>query len=399
MVNKFLCRFCQFFIKIGYGFIRVPKQEIIDYTNCLVELPKKIKELGLKKPLIVTDTKLLALGVCNPLIDSCKANGVEYALFSNLIANPTCENAEDGYKCFMTNQCDCIIGFGGGSPIDTAKAIGAIAAKPKKNVRKFMGLLKIRKKIPTLFAIPTTAGTGSEATIASVLVDEKTSHKVAIMDPCLLPSYAILDPMLTVTLPPFMTGTTGMDALCHAIESYTNWKYCRKVEKEAAKKATKLIYDNLLVAYKNGADIEARHNMQLAALYAGKAFTRGSVGYVHAIGHTLSGLYGLPHGQVMAIILPKVLRKYGKSAEKRLAELADVCGINGISNEEKAKNLIIWIENANEIMGIGNSFEQLKKEDFEKIENWAIEEANPLYPCPQVWNKKDVEEILNELLK
>lgn len=397
MENRFLCRLVQFFVKIGYYFIRYPKAKVVDGEGSFLSIPTLIKEDNLKKPLIVTDNSLMKLGLINPLIDKFKELDMPFAVFSDVQPNPTCENVMNGYEVYKLEGCDCIVAVGGGSPMDTAKTIGAKAARPKKDIRKFLGLFSIRKKIPMLYAVPTTAGTGSEATLAAVITDEKKNHKIPICDPVLMPRRAILDPKLTEGLPPFMTATTGMDALCHAVEAYTNQTYCTKYENELCEKAVKLIHDNILTVYKDGHNLEARKNMQLAAMYAGRAFSRGSVGYVHAIGHTLGGLYHISHGEAMSVILPKVMRKYGKSAEKRLGMLADIVGIEGKDNSEKANKFIDWIEETNKAMNIRNSFVEIKDEDIDTIIKWAIKEANPVYPCPQVWKYKDFKELVLEL--
>ena len=397
MENKFLCRLVQFFVKIGYYFFCFPKAKTIYGEGTFISIPELIKEDGLKKPLIVTDNSLMKLGLINPLLEKLKELDMPYALFSDVQPNPTCENVMNGYEVYKTNECDCIVAVGGGSPMDTAKIIGAKAVKPKKDIRKFLGLFSVRKKIPMLYAVPTTAGTGSEATLAAVITDEKKNHKIPICDPVLMPRRAILDPKLTEGLPPFMTATTGMDALCHAVEAYTNHTYCTKLENELAEKAVKLIHDNILTVFHDGHNLEARKNMQLAAMYAGRAFSRGSVGYVHAIGHTLGGLYHISHGEAMSVILPKVMRKYGKSAEKRLAKLAVIAGIDGKDDNEKANNFITWIEETNKAMNIRNNFAEIRDEDIDTIIEWAIKEANPIYPCPQVWKYKDFKEILLEL--
>ena len=397
MENRFLCRLVQFFVKIGYYFIRYPKAKVVDGEGSFLSIPTLIKEDNLKKPLIVTDNSLMKLGLINPLIDKFKELDMPFAVFSDVQPNPTCENVMNGYEVYKLEGCDCIVAVGGGSPMDTAKTIGAKAARPKKDIRKFLGLFSIRKKIPMLYAVPTTAGTGSEATLAAVITDEKKNHKIPICDPVLMPRRAILDPKLTEGLPSFMTATTGMDALCHAVEAYTNQTYCTKYENELCEKAVKLIHDNILTVYKDGHNLEARKNMQLAAMYAGRAFSRGSVGYVHAIGHTLGGLYHISHGEAMSVILPKVMRKYGNSAEKRLAMLADIVGIEGKDNSEKANKFIDWIEETNKAMNIRNSFVEIKDEDIDTIIKWAIKEANPVYPCPQVWKYKDFKELVLEL--
>ena len=230
-----------------------------------------------------------------------------------------------------------------------------------------------------------------------VITEKSTHHKASINDPCISPRYAVLDPQLTVGLPPSITATTGFDALCHAVESYTNWTYCTSLEKDLSKKAVKLIYDNLYTAYCDGSNIEARQNMQLAAFYAGRSFTRGCVGYVHAVGHTLSGLYSVPHGLAMSVILPHVMRQFGSSVHKRLAELAEVCGMTGNTNQEKAERFISWIEEMNKKMNIPTGFDCIKDEDIPQIIKWADKEANPLYPVPVIWDEDDFKKLISSI--
>ena len=278
--------------------------------------------------------------------------------------------------------------------MDCAKAVCARAVHPHLSVRHLQGILRVHKRIPLIVAIPTTSGTGSETTVAAVITDSKTRRKAAINDPVLIPRYAILDPELTATLPPFITATTGMDALSHAVESYTNHMYNTKTEDILAKKAVQLIHDNLYKAYLDGSDMTARENMQIAALYAGRAFTRGCVGYVHAVGHTLGGLYGVPHGLAMAILLPHVMRAFGPVVHKRLAELATVCGMTGENDAEKAEKFISWIEEMNRKMGIPEYLDMIKDEDVEQIITWAMREANPLYPTPVLWGRKELRKFI-----
>jgi alcohol dehydrogenase class IV len=258
-------------------------------------------------------------------------------------------------------------------------------------------VLKVHKEIVPFWAVPTTAGTGSETTVAAVITIAATKHKASINDPSILPKYAVLDPELTMGLPPFVTATTGMDALCHAVESYTNWTYLTDLEKDLSKKAVKLIYDNILKAYEDGSDLEARQNMQRAAFYAGRSFTRGCVGYVHAVGHTLGGLYGVPHGLAMSVILPHVMRQFGGAVHKRLAELAEVCGITGKNDAEKAEKFISWIEETNKKMGLPTGFDVIKEEDIPQMIEWADKEANPLYPVPVVWGETELRTLINTL--
>ncbi len=390
------CRSFQFVMKIGMNILpwRVPKT--IKGMGAVKKLPKAIWHNNYRKPLIVTDKILVEMHLMDGMLEAMQDIGLEYAIFDGVAPNPTDVNIEEGALLYRKNQCDCLIAFGGGSPMDCAKGIGARIARPHKKVRQMQGLFGVLRPIPAIFAVPTTAGTGSETTIAAVITEASTHHKASMNDLCLMPKYAVLDPELTVGLPKQMTAATGMDALCHAVEAYTNNTYNSKIEKMMCKKAVKLIYQNLYKIYEDGTNIEGRQNMQKAAFYAGRAFTRGCVGYVHAIGHTLGGLYGTPHGLAMAILLPHVMRAYGSAVYERLAELCDVCGIKSAdcSDQAKSEAFIKWIEELKLKMDIPLYPPILKEEDMDQIVEWAHNEGNPLYPTPVVWKKEDFKSFI-----
>ncbi len=384
-------------MKIGNYFMGYRMPEYIEGAGCVVKLPEQIKEKGLKKVLFVSDPGLMKIGLPKRLLDALDAAGVEYAMYTDVQPNPTSDNVEAGFKVYRDNNCEGIIAMGGGSPMDCAKGVAAKIAHPNKTVAQLQGILKVHKRIVPFWAIPTTSGTGSETTVAAVITDSTTHHKASINDPSILPRYAVLDPELTVGLPPFITATTGMDALCHAVESYTNWTYCTRLEKDLSKKAVRLIYDNLLKVYKDGSDIEGRQNMQFASFYAGRSFTRGCVGYVHAVGHTLGGLYGVAHGLAMSVILPHVMRQFGPAVYKRLADLADVCGMEGKDDQEKALKFIDWIDDMKKQMDLPAGLDMIKDEDIPQIITWADKEANPLYPVPVIWQREDFEKLIHTL--
>lgn len=396
-MSKVYCRVFQAVMKVGNYFMGYRMPEYIEGPGSIKDLPKMLKEKGAGKVLIVTDNGLMGLGLPKSLMDALEKDGIEYALYSDVQPNPTSDNVEAGFKIYQEQGCQAIVAMGGGSPMDCAKGVGAKVAHPNKKVSQLQGLLKVHKKIPLFFAIPTTAGTGSETTVAAVITDSETNHKASINDPAILPKYAVLDPELTVGLPPFITATTGMDALCHAVEAYTNHTYNTKLEDQLSKEAVKLIYDNLLLAYQDGKNIEARQNMQKAAFFAGRAFTRGCVGYVHAVGHTLGGLYHVPHGLAMSIILPHVMRQFGSAVYDKLADLADVCGMEGKNNREKAEKFIEWMEEMKVKMGIPVGTDAIHDEDVEQIIQWAMKEANPLYPVPVVWNHDDFVKLIGSI--
>lgn len=393
------CRSFQWIMKIGMYVLPWDIPKIMKGPGAVKKLPMAIQRKKFKKPLVVTDQMLISIHLLDGMLEAMDRIGLEYVIYDGVAPNPTDINIEEGAALYRENQCDCMIAFGGGSSMDCAKGIGARIARPHKKMNRMQGLFGVLRPIPTIFTVPTTAGTGSETTIAAVITEAETHHKASMNDLCLMPKYAVLDPELTIGLSKQMTAATGMDALCHAVEAYTNNTYNSKLEKKLCKKAVKLIYNNLYKIYEDGTNIEGRQNMQKAAFYAGRAFTRGCVGYVHAIGHTLGGLYGTPHGLAMAILLPHVMRAYGSAVYDRLAELCDVCGIKSAEDTKKAKAeaFIGWIEELKIKMDIPLYPPILQEEDVDQIVEWAHKEGNPLYPTPVPWTKADFKKFILSL--
>ena len=392
-------RIYQAVFSLGLHVVPFRLPEYIDGPGSSKQLPAFLQKKNCDDVLIVTDRGLMQLGLLNPVLEALDQAGIRYTCFSDLGPNPTTDNVEAGYQAYTQNSCKCLVAFGGGSPMDCAKAIGARVAHPNRSVPQMQGTFRVLKKIPPLFAIPTTSGTGSETTVSSVITESATHRKAAMNDSFLIPKYAILDPELTQGLPPFITATTGIDALCHAVESYLNHTYNTKIENDMAKKAIKLIYDNLLTVYEDGKNLEARQNMQYAALYAGRSFTRGCVGHVHAIGHALGGFYGVPHGLAMSVLLPYVLRKFGAAIHKPLAELADLCGIPGEDDTQKAEAFLAWIDEISQTMGIPTKLDMIRDEDIGQIITWARKEAYPLYPVPVIWTREDFRQVIEAVRK
>ena len=394
-------RLYQFILRLASYFLGIKEPKVISKEGAIKEATKLIKEKNLSKPLIVTDKGIHQIGLLSPLFESLKDNKLEYAYFYDVVANPTIKNVNDGLKVFKENNCDSIIVVGGGSAMDCAKMIGALSVKKHPSVEKLKGILKVRKALPFLIAVPTTAGTGSETTLAAVIVNEETHHKYAVNDPHLIPKYAILDPTLLVGLPPKITSTTGMDALTHAVEAYIGRSNTKKT-KRSALEAIKLIHENLFGSYQNGYNLVARENMQKASYLAGVAFTRAYVGYVHAVAHSLGGKYNVPHGLANAIILPYVLEAFGKSAHRKLAKLCDELSLceKDKTNKEKSEAFIAWIKSLNNKMEIPEKFDiSYNEKDVEEMLNHAIKEGNPLYPVPKEFNKSDFRKIYRLVLK
>ncbi|MBQ9145652.1 MAG: iron-containing alcohol dehydrogenase [Clostridia bacterium] len=393
------CRIYQRIFYVAMFFLPWRKADVLQGEGSLMQLPEVMKKNGAKSVLVVTDKVLNeTLKLVPPLTEKLRELGLNVAVFDEVVPNPTIGCIEDGVKMYLENNCDCIVAFGGGSPMDCAKAIGARIARPKKSIPQMKGVLKVLKKLPPLYAIPTTAGTGSEVTLAAVISNPETNEKYPVNDPQLIPPYVVLDPSLTVGLPPHITSTTGMDALTHAVEAYIGSSNTRQTKRDAIE-ATQLIFKYLERAYQNGNDIEARNKMQYAAMIAGRAFTRAYVGYVHAIAHALGGFYHIPHGLANSIILPHVLRAFGPSAHKKLAQLATAVGIEG-DRKTRALAFIQAIEDMNARMNIPNKIEgryEIKTEDIPTIAKRADAEANPLYPVPKLMNAKELAEIVENL--
>ena len=402
---RIFCRIYQRIMKIAMRLLPWKTPEILEGPGSLSQLPALIQNEGFSHVLLVTGDALWKQGRLDEFFHQLEELHISYTLFHGIPSDPTQREVEIGVRLFTENSCQALIAIGGGSPMDCCKAIAASVVKKRKTISQLQGLFRIRKRIPVIFAVPTTAGTGSETTIAAVITDTATGRKASITDSCLMPHFAILDPLLTESLPPRQTAYSGMDALCHAVEAYTNSLYNSPLEDHLAEEAVLLIYQNLYQAYTDGSDLQARQNMQKAAFYAGRAFTRGCVGYVHAIGHGLGSLYGIPHGLAMAVILPHVLRQYGSAVCEKLAQLAGICGMNGAdkrfrdkeNTQKLAESFITWIDRLNQKMGIPSGFAEIREEDMPQIISWALKEANPLYPVPVIWDAEDMERCLRSL--
>lgn len=371
--------------------------KVIQGAGSIYKIPEMVKKSGKKKVLIVTTPGFIRRGSLVDLFQTFEKNKVEYAVFSKVQPDPTTDCIEEAVAVYKEERCEAIVAVGGGSVIDCSKALGARIAKPGKSLMQMQGLLKVMKRIPDIYAVPTTAGTGSEATAGAVITDGKSHYKFTILDLCLVPRYAVLDPELTLALPSAITAMTGMDALTHAVEAYTN-VFCSPPTKKAALDAVKLVYENLLQVYENGNDVKARENMLLASYYAGVAINNNFIGYIHAIAHGIGGMYGVTHGKANAVVMPHVLEAFGGKAEKKLADLAELVGIKGNDDSKKAKAFIESIREMNRKLGIGEKIEELKKEEFEELAKRAVKEGNPTYPVPVIWEKSDFFAVMEKIV-
>lgn len=375
----------------------IRKARVISGAGSLLQIPEKIRNDGKKKVLVVTTPGFIKRGSLVPFFDELKKQSLEFVIFSEVQPDPTTDCIEEAVNLYKKENCEVIVAIGGGSVMDCSKALGARIARPNKTLQQMQGLLKVLKKIPDLYAVPTTAGTGSEATAGAVITDGKSHYKFTILDLCLVPKYAVLDAELTCPLPPHITAHTGMDALTHAVEAYTNC-FCSPLAKKMSLDAIKLIYENIEIVYRDGNNKKARENMLLASYYAGVAINNNFIGYVHAIAHGIGGLYGVTHGKANAIILPYVLEGFGTKAHKKLADLADLVGIKGNDNAEKAKAYVQSILELNHKLGIEETIVELRKEDISELAKRAVKEGNPTYPVPVIWEKGDFEKLIEKIV-
>lgn len=395
--KKIYCRTFQTVFKIALPFLPYRKPKIIGSVKALPEIIRKKK---CDNVLVITDEGITSLGLTDRLQRSLTEADISYTIYDKTVANPTTTNVSEALTLYYNNNCNAIIGFGGGSSMDCAKAVGARVAKPRQPLSKMKGILKVHKKLPLLIAIPTTAGTGSETTLAAVITDAETRHKYPINDFSLIPRFAVLDPKVTLTLPPFITATTGMDALTHAVEAYIGNSTTYGTRKDALL-AVRLIFENLDTAYTDGRNVEARRNMLKASFYAGCAFTKSYVGYVHAVAHSLGGQYNIPHGLANAILLPFVLEAYGECIYKKLYQLALAAGVaqESDSYEAGAKKFIQAIKDMKTRYQIGDTISEIKEEDIPMLAHYADKEGNPLYPVPVLMNAKELEQFYYQLME
>jgi len=394
-VKAAFCRVFQMGFRAALPLLPYREPQVVD--NCSGLAAVFAKE-NVHAVLIVTDKGIVNNGLTAPLQEVLRQSGVSFAIYDNTQPNPTVDNVEEALALYRANNCSALIAIGGGSAMDCAKAVGARVAYPKKRVGQMKGILRVLRRLPTLIAIPTTAGTGSEVTLAAIVTDSATHHKYALMSFPLIPHYAVLDAALTRTLPPHLTATTGMDALTHAVEAYIG-RSTTKETRALALQATKLVFENVYTAYADGSNLAARGNMLHAAYKAGVAFSKSYVGYIHAVAHSLGGQYGTPHGLANAVIMPYVLRAYGAAAHKKLQQLGIAAGVCTAEDTPQAgaEKFISAIGMLNAKMGIPAKIAGIRREDIPTMAAHAEKEANPLYPVPRLMTQPQLEEFYRQI--
>lgn len=378
--------------------IPIPRPTLLVGPGSSRRLAEAIAGFGHRRIFLVADPVLSRLGLVDPFIETLAAAGCRHEIFPEVTPDAPIPIVERGIEAFLGSHCDAIVAFGGGSVMDAAKVIG-LAAANRRDPRTLVGYFRALSGPPPIYAVPTTAGTGSEVTVAAVISDPDAGRKLVIADTRLVPQIAALDPELMTGLPQAITAATGMDALTHAIEAYlSGWR--TDESDRLAETAVRTIVACLPVVCRDGADLAARERMALAATWAGMAFTRANVGNVHAIAHQLGGCYHTPHGLANALVLPHVLRFYAAEAAPRLAALARALRLGTARDAELAlaKRFIAAVDALAREVGIPERLDTLHAADIPALAEAACWEADTNYPVPRRMSEDDCAAILRRLL-
>ncbi|EJL3960568.1 iron-containing alcohol dehydrogenase [Vibrio parahaemolyticus] len=381
-------------LKIAAHVLPLPRPTLFSGSGAVSELLEAISDLGFRRLLLVTDEGLVRIGMVGKVLEQTQRLGLQVGVFSEVKPDPTYDQVEDGLRAYNASQSEAILALGGGSAIDCAKVIAARVSN-KRSIKKLSGLFKVWRTPAPLFVIPTTSGTGSEVTIAAVVSDPDTHLKTPLMDPKLVPIMAALDPDLLIGLPAKITADTGIDALTHAVEAYISRNATPETQAYSVA-AIKLIFRYLPKAVAQGGDIEARYKMAMASYYAGLAFTKASLGYVHAFAHNLGARYGLPHGMANGLALLPVLKFSLPEIEDELRTLAEKTNIN-TKDKPSAEHFLEQIESLYDAIGIEKCTTAIKQDDIEDLVDLILKEAHWNYPVPKFMNSEECARLLIEI--
>ncbi|TDE21256.1 iron-containing alcohol dehydrogenase [Vibrio owensii] len=382
-------------LKVAAYVLPLPKPTLFSGPGSIHELTEAIADLGFKKLLLVTDEGLVRIGMAEQVAESARTRGLDVALYAEVKPDPTYDQVELGLNVYLESGCDAILALGGGSAMDCAKVIAARVTN-KKSIKRLAGLFRVWRTPAPLFVIPTTSGTGSEVTVAAVVSEPDTHHKTPLMDPKLVPLMAALDANLLVGLPAKITADTGIDALTHAIEAYIS-RNATTETKAYSVAAIKLIFQYLPRAVEEGSDIQARQKMAMASYYAGLAFTKASLGYVHAFAHNLGAKYGLPHGMANGLALLPVLRFSFSEIELQLTALSEALIDAQSEAMPNAQAFLDRLEGLYNEIGIEQTSSLLKTSDTDELVTLILKEAHWNYPVPKFMNEEECAQLLAEI--
>ena len=371
---------------------------MIKGEHALLDLVDVLKEKHMNRYMIVTTAGFIKRGTLQPFFERLDKSRIAYSIFHDVKPDPEISDVEKLKEYYIKEGCQGLIAIGGGSVIDCSKAALACVQTSHLDVKTVLETGRVSKILPLFIAVPTTAGTGSEVTAGAVITDPIRKRKYALSHLFLIPKYAVLDGTLLTTLPAKMTAYTGMDALTHAIEAYINHFNNRKTKKYELE-AIQSIFQYLIPSFLDGSNIQYRLELLEASYKAGVAITNNYIGYVHAIAHGIGGMYHLQHGMINAIILPIVLEEYGDAVTKKLAQIADVIGIDGQTDQQKAEHFIKKLKELNQVLGIPTSIPEIQEADIHYLATGAEKEGNPTYPTPVTWDVRKFEEVIRKIQK
>ncbi len=373
-------------------------KKIVFGNGSFAGLAEHLAELKVSRPLVVLDGNLAGAGFGAKVSALMEKAKIGFVLFDKAAPEPPIELANEGTKLALTKKCDGIVGIGGGSAMDLAKAIAVLAGNRGK-AEDYLGLNKVPGPGLPKIMVPTTSGTGSEVTFTAVFIRKKLKKKEGMNSPYLYPELALLDPELTLTLPPHPTAATGIDALCHAIESYTSVN-ASPMSEVMSLEAIRLISDNLRTAVHDGTNIEAREAMLLGSLYAGLGLANAGVTAVHSLSYPLGGKYGVSHGLANTIMLPRVMTFNLSGAREKFVDIAEIMGeiVDDMPIREAAYLAVEAVEDLIEDCGIFTTLEELgiPQEDFDELAKAAMTVARPLANNPCKMTLEDMVEIYQE---
>jgi alcohol dehydrogenase len=370
-------------------------KKIVFGCGSFASLAAAIRELRASRPLVVVDRPLARTGMADKVAAMLDKEGIRCALFDRVEGEPPLELADEGAKAAGKAKADCVVGIGGGSAMDTAKAIAVLATNRAK-AADFLGLNKIPGPGLPKIMVPTTAGTGSEVTFTSVFIRRNLKKKEGMNSPYLYPEVALLDPELTLTLPPEATASTGLDALCHAIESYTSIA-ASPMSEMVSLQAIGLIAENLRTCVHHGSNLKAREAMLLGSLYGGLGLANAGVTAVHSLSYPLGGRYGVPHGFANTILLPHVMAFNLPGALEKFALVAEAMGeaVEDLPVREAAYLAVEAVEALIEDCGITKTLEDfgVSRDDFPEMAKTAMTVARPLANNPRKVTPEDAVQI------
>jgi len=376
--------------------VPIPQPVLLVGPGSAARLGQAIADFGHRRLLLVTDTVITRLGLMAPLTEALRAGGADFVVFDAITPDAPIPLIEQGLDLYRAEGCDAIVAFGGGSVMDAAKVI-ALAAANHKRPRELAGYFRGLHAPAPIYAVPTTAGTGSEVTVAAIISDPAKGKKYMVADTRIVPDMAALDPTLMIGLPPAVTAATGMDALTHAVEAFIS-DWATPYTDRMALAAASMIWQHLPRVVREGTDLASREKMALASTYAGLAFTRANVGNVHAIAHQLGGRYHVPHGLANAVMLAPVLRFELTAAAPRLARLAERVGLRGNGDKATAEKFIDAVQALGDSIGIPRTLEALREDDIAELARAACSEADLNYPVPRRMSQVDAEALLRSVL-